>query len=74
MEESEKKEFLILFGKNFRKIRKSKNYSQAKLAIDLNTDVSLISRIERGILNTSVVKLKEISNILSVPVDDFFKF
>lgn len=74
MEESEKKEYLILFGKNFRKIRKSQNYTQAKLAIDLNTDVSLISRIERGLLNTTVLKLKEVSKILSVPVEEFFNF
>ncbi|MFE8422490.1 helix-turn-helix transcriptional regulator [Tenacibaculum sp. ZH5_bin.1] len=74
MEESEKKEFLILFGKNFRKIRKSKNYSQAKLAIDIDSDVSHISRIERGLTNTTVIKLKEVSKVLSIPVEEFFNF
>ncbi|PHN97484.1 transcriptional regulator [Tenacibaculum discolor] len=64
----------MLFGKNFRKIRKSKNYTQSKLAIDINSDISHISRIERGLTNTTVIKLKEVSKLLSVPIEEFFNF
>lgn len=74
VEQTERKEYLKAFGKNFRKLRKSKGYSQAKLAIDLESDVSLISRIERGLLNTTVIKLKEVSQILDIKIEDFFKF
>ncbi|MBS9766531.1 MAG: helix-turn-helix transcriptional regulator [Flavobacteriaceae bacterium] len=74
MDKSSEQKYLIEFGGNFRRIRKSKNYTQEKLAIDLETDISYISRIERGILNITVLKLKKVSNLLSVPVEEFFNF
>ncbi|MFL0066992.1 helix-turn-helix transcriptional regulator [Tenacibaculum maritimum] len=74
MDLSERKEYLIRFGKNFRKIRKSRGYTQAQLAIDLDSDVSFISRIERGLINTTVIKLKEVSDILNVSINHFFDF
>ena len=67
-------EFLIKLGKHIRKIRKSKGFTQEKLALEIDVDISQISRIERGILNTSVSTMKAISRALDVNVKDLFDF
>lgn len=56
------------FGENLRKIREEKGITQAQLAIDCDFDVSVISRIERGVVNTSLSNLKLISNALSIEI------
>ena len=70
----DKSVILIKFGTRFREIRKSKNYSQAQLANELNVEISQISRIERGLLNTSVYFLYSVSEVLQVEPDRFFDF
>ena len=60
--------FLLAFGENLRHI------TQAQLAIDCDFDVSVISRIERGVVNTSLSNLKLISNALGVELIELFKF
>lgn len=67
-------EFLIQFGKNLKKIRKAKGFSQSELANDLGIEVSQISRIERGVINTSIGNVKAISIILKVKTKDLFDF
>jgi transcriptional regulator with XRE-family HTH domain len=66
--------FLIAFGENLKKIRERKNITQAQLAIDCDFDVSVISRIERGVVNTSLSNLKLIANALNIPIKDMFDF
>ena len=66
--------FLIAFGKNLRKHRKLKGFTQAQLAIDLGFDISQISRIERGIINTSIVNINSISRVLKIEIKDLFDF
>jgi len=66
--------FLIAFGKNLRKHRKLKGFTQAQLAIDLRFDISQISRIERGIINTSIGNINAIANILKVDIKVLFDF
>lgn len=66
--------FLIAFGENLRQIRERKNITQAQLAIDCDFDVSVISRIERGVVNTSLSNLKLISEALGVEIIELFKF
>ena len=68
------KSFLILFGANLRKIRESKGFSQSQLANDCNFDVSVISRIERGVVNTSLSNLKLIANALEIDIRELFDF
>jgi len=65
--------FLFHFGENLKRIRKSKGFTQAMLANDLGIEISQISRIERGIINTSVQTIYNISQILEVEVSVFFK-
>ena len=74
MENLSEKEFLIAFGKNLRKLRKARGFTQAQLANDLGVEISQISRIERGIINTSIGNCNGISNILKIPVKNLFDF
>lgn len=66
--------FLTLFGNNLKAIRESKNITQAQLAIDCDFDVSVISRIERGVVNTSLSNLKLISSALQIGLKELFDF
>ena len=62
--------YMIDLGTKLRDIRRSKVYSQAQLAIDAEMEVSQISRIERGVLNTSVLTLLKIAVVLDVELSD----
>ena len=66
--------FLVAFGENLKKIREEKNITQAQLAIDCDFDVSVISRIERGVVNTSLSNLKLISKALGIEIKELFDF
>ena len=66
--------FLIAFGKNLRKYRKLKGFTQEQLANDLNIEISQISRIERGIINTSIGNINAISKVLKINTKDLFDF
>ncbi len=62
--------YLSRLGKRLRHLRRSKGLSQAQLAIDADMEISQISRIERGILNTSVGTLLQIAQALEVDISD----
>lgn len=68
------KAFLIGFGKRFKQLRKEKKISQAQLAYEANIEISQISRIERGLINTTIANVKLISKILDTPITSFFEF
>jgi transcriptional regulator with XRE-family HTH domain len=70
--ERDKKVLLKEFGANLRKLRLNKGFTQEQLANELGVEISQISRIERGVINTSVTTLYAISKILEVNTDDFF--
>lgn len=67
-----RKIFLIAFGKNLRKVRKAQGFTQAQLANDIGVEISQISRIERGIINTSVGNVNAIAKALKVDLKDLF--
>lgn len=66
--------FLIGFGKRLKQLRKEKRISQAQLAYEANIEISQISRIERGLINTTIANVKLISKILDIPITSFFEF
>lgn len=70
----DKSSFLIAFGAHLKKIREDKGMSQAQVAIDCDFDVSVISRIERGMVNTSIYNLKLIAEVLNIEVQQLFDF
>ena len=67
-------EFIISFGKNLRKVRESKNMSMQTLADIINIEYSPISRIERGLINTSIGIIYEISKALEIDIKELFNF
>jgi transcriptional regulator with XRE-family HTH domain len=69
----DKNSIQIIFGNNLRRIRIEKGFTQEQLANELGVEISQISRIERGIINTSIATLYFISIILGVDLNDFFK-
>ncbi len=69
----EKQELVKKIGANIRKHRKTKSMSLQKLALESGIEYSQISRIERGIINTSVYHVYIISNTLGVPVKYIFQ-
>ncbi|QKJ63346.1 helix-turn-helix domain-containing protein [Flavobacterium sp. M31R6] len=74
MENHNKKLILIEFGNTLRAIRLAKGFTQEKLANELGVEISQISRIERGIINTSVVTIYQLAKILNTSVSDLFNF
>ena len=74
MEYLKESDFLIAFGKNLRKYRKLKGFTQEQLAIDLNIEISQISRIERGVINTSIGNINAISKVLKIDIKELFDF
>jgi len=68
------KEFINTFGENLRKIRKEKGLTQQDLANDIGVEISQISRIERGIINTSISTANLIARTLKVEVYELFRF
>ena len=62
------------FGMRLRDIRKLKNLSQQQLAYSADLELSQISRIERGIINTSISQVFQIARALDVHVKNLFDF
>lgn len=72
MIKKDKSEILKLFGKNLRKVRESKGFTQEQLANELGLEISQISRIERGVINTSIYTLYQISTFFDIDVNELF--
>ena len=61
-------------GRNLRKYRKAKGWSQSKLARECNYTDMFISRIENNAFQTfSLNTLYHISKVLNVPIAKFFE-
>lgn len=74
MRNEEDVKYLKKFGENVKAIRISKGFTQQYLADSLNVEISQISRLERGILNTSIINIKNIAVALEIDAGDLFKF
>jgi len=56
---------LILLGRNIRNLRKTKRFTQEKLALQAGIDRSYLGGIERGERNLSLLTLSTIARALS---------
>ena len=74
MDNNDRNTILISFGKNLRLTRLAKGFTQEQLANELGVEISQISRIERGVINTSVTTLYSISKVLNVDISELFVF
>ena len=64
--------FILQVGSNLKHLRKKRGFTQQQLAIDCEIEISQISRIERGGMNTSINVLYTISIALEVDINEFF--
>ena len=71
---TEDKQYLILLGENLKKMRIQKGFTQEKLAYTIGAEISQISRIERGVINTSILNLHKIASALNLSVKDLINF
>lgn len=65
---------LKAFGKRLRALRKAKNLSQEALAWKADSELSQISRMERGIVNAGLSQIFKIAEALEVPAKELFDF
>lgn len=56
----------IIVGKNIRRLRKTKSWSQERLAFEARLHRTYIGDIERGQRNVSVLNLQKIASALGV--------
>lgn len=66
--------FLLKLGEHIRTIRVSKKITQEQLANEIGAEISQISRIERGIISTSISNLHNISRVLDIPLKELLDF
>lgn len=60
-------------GQRIRELRRSKDYSQENMAVELDITPGAYAKIERGETDPSVTRLIQIAGILEVDVASFFK-
>ncbi len=72
MKKSNDRHFLIKLGTKLKSLRLQANFTQEQLANEIGVEISQISRIERGLIATSVVTFYDISIALNIPLSDFF--
>jgi len=60
-------------GQRIRELRRSKDYSQENMAVELDITPSAYAKIERGETDPSVTRLIQIAGILEVDVASFFR-
>jgi transcriptional regulator with XRE-family HTH domain len=62
------------FGQKLKEIRLSKNLTQEALAWEANIEPMQVSRIERGIINTSISQVFNIAKALQIKPTELFDF
>ena len=66
--------YIKSFGKNLKRIRLEKGFSQEQLAYASDIPISQIGRIERGEINTTICTICAISKSFEIPAKDLLDF
>ena len=66
--------FCKSFGNKVREIRVSKGYSMRQFALQADMEYSQLSKIERGVINTTISTAHALAVALKVPVMNLFDF
>jgi transcriptional regulator with XRE-family HTH domain len=66
------KELLREFGKQVRKLRLERSFTQKELAFKMDVEISQISRIERGLINPTLSTIVHLAKCLNTSVCSFF--
>lgn len=64
--------FLVRIGAQIGKVRRSKAYSQDRLALEAGLARGTLSKIERGLVEPKVTTIAKIALVLKVPFRRFF--
>ena len=64
----------MAFGANLRRLRKARGLTQQDLAFAADIELSQISRIERGVINTSISQVFVLADALQLPPKLLFEF
>lgn len=62
------------FGQRLREVRLAKGFTQEQLAYSSDLELSQVSRIERGIINTSISQVFQLAAALGVQPKELFDF
>ena len=62
------------FGLQLRKLRQGKGISMRGLAKEADIEYSQLSKIERGVINTTISTVYNLALALDIPVKEFFDF
>lgn len=62
------------FGNQLRKLRQTKGISMRNLALQADMEYSQLSKIERGVINTTISTVYALSEALDIPMIEFFNF
>jgi len=62
-----------LLGKNIKERRNQLGWTQATLSELVRVDVETISRIERGAIVPSVLKLEQVADVLGLPMAELLR-
>jgi transcriptional regulator with XRE-family HTH domain len=62
-----------LLGRNVRRLRDERNWSQEQLAFESGLDRTYISGVERGVRNPTVLVIGKIAGALGVKIDELLR-
>lgn len=62
-----------LFGRNIKAERVRKNITQEQFAEMIDMSLSYVSKLEQGLTTPTAFVLFKMSNILNIPMEEFFK-
>ncbi|WP_273419352.1 helix-turn-helix domain-containing protein [Veillonella caviae] len=63
----------IKLGQRIKELRKQKNLSQEKFALQINLDRSYYTSVENGKRNVSIENIKKIADGLNISLEELFK-
>lgn len=66
------KDFVVQFGQKVKALRKELGFTQLDLSVKTNIPRTQIGRIERGEVNTTITTVKVLSDVLNIPITEFF--
>lgn len=74
MKKQDDKAYLKAFGNHLKVTRKRLGFSQERLAYEAEIELRQIGRIERGEINTGILSVKIIADILKIDKKELFDF
>ena len=74
MKQTEENKILKAVGGNLRKFRKAKGLTMESLAGEAEIEYRQLGRIERGEINTTILSLMMLTDILNIEIYQLFQF